>query len=240
MEVHSHTHHEGKKRWKSYIWEFLMLFFAVFCGFLAEWKLEHVIENQREREYIHSIVEDVNEDINQTTKLIAVLKVESERLDSLIVELASPKIAQNSNKAFQLWSSTAGFPDFIHNDRTIQQLKSTGALRTIRIKIVSDSIMKYDQMVKMIYVGQDVMNSIGANQTFFHQMFDFINLKNNNTNTSPIPLTEKGKNSLNEAYANRTFWKAQIRTLIKRLVIINAEGKRLVKLIENEYELGRK
>ena len=33
MEVHHHAHHEGKKNWKSYIWEFLMLFLAVFCGF---------------------------------------------------------------------------------------------------------------------------------------------------------------------------------------------------------------
>ena len=36
MELHHHAHHEGKKNWKSYFWEFLMLFIAVFCGFLAE------------------------------------------------------------------------------------------------------------------------------------------------------------------------------------------------------------
>jgi hypothetical protein len=240
MDVHSHSHHEGKKSWKSYIWEFLMLFFAVFCGFLAEWKLEHVIENQREGEYIHSIVEDVNEDINQTTKLIGFLKVESERLDSLMVELASPQINQNSNKAFRLWNQTLGFADFIHNDRTIQQLKSTGALRTIRIKIVSDSIMKYDQAVRMIYISQDVMNNFVSDQTLFYQMFDFINLKKNNANSIAIPLTEKGKTSLNEAYANRLFWKRHIMTLTKRLTNINEEGKRLVKLIDIEYELGGK
>jgi hypothetical protein len=34
MEVHHHTHaSHGKKNWKSYFWEFLMLFLAVFCGF---------------------------------------------------------------------------------------------------------------------------------------------------------------------------------------------------------------
>lgn len=38
MEVHHHAHHEGKKSWKSYFWEFLMLFLAVFSGFLAEKK----------------------------------------------------------------------------------------------------------------------------------------------------------------------------------------------------------
>lgn len=44
MEVHHHPHDPAaphhKKNWKSYFWEFLMLFLAVFCGFLAE--------NQRE------------------------------------------------------------------------------------------------------------------------------------------------------------------------------------------------
>ena len=39
MEVHRHAHTDRKK-WAHYLWEFLMLFLAVFCGFLAE--------NQRE------------------------------------------------------------------------------------------------------------------------------------------------------------------------------------------------
>ena len=50
MEIHHHTHPtHGKKSWRSYFWEFLMLFLAVFCGFLAEYQLEHVIEHQREK-----------------------------------------------------------------------------------------------------------------------------------------------------------------------------------------------
>ena len=47
MEVHHHAHHEGKKNWKSYAWEFLMLFFAVFFGFLAQNFLEHRLENEK-------------------------------------------------------------------------------------------------------------------------------------------------------------------------------------------------
>jgi hypothetical protein len=31
MEVHAHSHSHGKKNWKAYFWEFLMLFLAVFC-----------------------------------------------------------------------------------------------------------------------------------------------------------------------------------------------------------------
>ncbi len=55
MEVHHHAHHEGKRGWSFYIWEFLMLFLAVFCGFLAEYQLEHVIEHQKETKLMQTL-----------------------------------------------------------------------------------------------------------------------------------------------------------------------------------------
>jgi len=61
MEVHAHTH-TARKKWTHYFWEFLMLFLAVFCGFLAEYKLEHTIENQREKKYVYSLIEDLKAD----------------------------------------------------------------------------------------------------------------------------------------------------------------------------------
>jgi hypothetical protein len=74
MEVHHHTHHEhGKRNWKSYFWEFLMLFLAVFCGFLAEYQLEHVIENQREKKYVRLLLSDLKTDSAFFMKLSAAL-----------------------------------------------------------------------------------------------------------------------------------------------------------------------
>ena len=62
MEVHHHAHTApiaiGRKKWTHHFWEFLMLFLAVFCGFLAEYKLEHVIEHQREKEYADALYEE--------------------------------------------------------------------------------------------------------------------------------------------------------------------------------------
>ena len=41
MEVHKHPHHvTHKKKWSEYLLEFLMLFLAVFLGFLAEYQLD--------------------------------------------------------------------------------------------------------------------------------------------------------------------------------------------------------
>src|SRR5881396_2018878 len=68
MEVHSHTHlasgetHAERKKFIHYLWEFLMLFLAVFCGFLAENIREHQVEYKREKQYMFSMLEDLKAD----------------------------------------------------------------------------------------------------------------------------------------------------------------------------------
>src|SRR5437667_9186742 len=68
MEVHHHAHlasgetHTSRKKWTHYLWEFLMLFLAVFCGFLAENLREHSVEKHREKEYMKEIVENLKYD----------------------------------------------------------------------------------------------------------------------------------------------------------------------------------
>src|SRR6266487_1581243 len=58
METHAHhLHHAPGKNFWHYFYEFLMLFLAVFCGFLAENQREHMIEHQKEKEYIKSFAE---------------------------------------------------------------------------------------------------------------------------------------------------------------------------------------
>ena len=235
MEVHHHGHHVGKKTWKSYTWEFLMLFFAVFCGFLAEWRLEIMIENHREKEYIQSIVEDINADITQTEKLLVDINSRIIVTDSLLQEILSKDIHNNSKKANKMWLSTIGFPDFVQNDRTIQQLKSSGALRIIRKKAVSDKIMEYDQAVRLLSITQNNMNSIASNNILYSQVFDLIKIKNQSS--QPIPLTENGQKLLNEAYANRFFWKINLVGLRQRLIFLNKKGKDVSEIIKNQYQL---
>ncbi len=235
MEVHHHGHHEGKKTWKSYTWEFLMLFFAVFCGFIAEWRLEVMIENHREKEYIQSIVIDIGADISQTEKLLVEIDSRIVLTDSLLQEIASKDIQNNSNKAYKMWLSTIGFPDFVQNDRTIQQLKSSGALRIIRKKAASDQIMEYDQAVRLLSITQTNMNTIASNNTLFSQIFNLIEIKNQSA--QPIPITATGSKLLNEAYANRFFWRVNLIGLQKRLIFLNKKGQEALDIIKMQYRL---
>jgi hypothetical protein len=64
-----------------------------------------------------------------------------------------------------------------------------------------------------------------------------INLEKQNKAFKPIPLTEKGKTLVNEAYANRLFWKKRIMGLKRRIYNINAEGKSVVNFIKAQYQI---
>jgi len=63
METHAHHLHKAPGQgWKHYLFEFLMLFIAVFCGFLAENWREHILDGKREKQYIKSFYEDLTAD----------------------------------------------------------------------------------------------------------------------------------------------------------------------------------
>src|SRR4026208_1566418 len=99
MEVHHHSHipTSREKKWTHYFWEFLMLFLAVFCGFLAEYQLEHTIERDREKEYIHTLISDLEEDTASLTNFISIFRQKGVELDSLIFLLNTPDIRNNGS-----------------------------------------------------------------------------------------------------------------------------------------------
>ncbi len=154
MEVHHHAHSPGKK-WTHYLWEFLMLFLAVFCGFLAEYKLEHTIEHQREKEYMVTMVDDLKSDQVMFENNISLRKLRIQMFDSLVTLLSSPDRDARGNDIYFFARNVSPPTNIFPNDRTIQQLKSSGSLRLIRNKDISNSIMAYDQVVRQALFEMD-------------------------------------------------------------------------------------
>jgi hypothetical protein len=143
MEVHAHTH-SARKKLTHYFWEFLMLFLAVFCGFLAEYQLEHIIENQREKQFIVTLIEDLKDDIVLADEQIVSHKQRIIQNDSLIELLSTANLATvNRNNLYYFARIGNRTVFFYNNDRTIEQMKYSGGLRLIRNKDVSNQIMRY-------------------------------------------------------------------------------------------------
>ena len=140
---HPHGNHQNRK-FKDYIFEFIMIFIAISGGFFMENIRESYIEHHREKEYIGSLIKDIEYD---TTNLQYVLKNNRRQIkgiDSLISLLDIPIQKMNLPKLF-LYTFTYlnNFDEFTPHDITIIQLKNSGGLRLIRNKSVLDNIVLY-------------------------------------------------------------------------------------------------
>ncbi|HWN88397.1 MAG TPA: hypothetical protein VNM35_05025 [Chitinophagaceae bacterium] len=163
MEVHHHAHTERKK-WTHYLWEFIMLFLAVFCGFLAENQREHYIEHQREKQYMRSLLEDLQTDTTTINRVHRRALTQLSFLDSLI-ELGnhSPAKADDIHKLYFLQGNSTRFLNIHFEDGTSSQLKNAGGMRLIRKEEVARAIREYWDHTETLYRVRDRLEMVGEN-----------------------------------------------------------------------------
>ncbi len=155
MEVHHHAHSTPKK-WKHYIWEFFMLFLAVFCGFLAENQREHFVEHNREKQFMRSLVEDLETDTIELQRAIAKADSVANNADSAVMLLRDFKpLSQLSLQLSNFVGSAAQRQILIYTDRTATQLRNAGGMRLIRNKMVNNLIVKYWKQIEESNISLD-------------------------------------------------------------------------------------
>ena len=162
MEVHHHAHHNHeRKTWKSYFWEFFMLFLAVFCGSIAELQLEHYIEHKREHKYATTLLEDL---VNDTLDLNYDIKgwdIVIRKADTIIMEMEKPAELRDHRLLYKCVALLNTNNTFLYHDRTIQQLKSAGNFRLILNSAIADSLVEYDGwVVKTITNIEDIYSKV--------------------------------------------------------------------------------
>ena len=150
MEVHHHSH-TARKKWTHYFWEFLMLFLAVFCGFLAEYQLEHKIEKDRERQFMKGMLEDLSADtvmMNSTLEFSALI---NKGLDSLQSNLFNAdNVVSNSATIYRQNFTYIRLIVVSFSDQTATQLRNSGALRLIKKTEIANAISRYWQGINSI------------------------------------------------------------------------------------------
>jgi hypothetical protein len=126
MEVHSHTH-TPRKKWTHYFWEFLMLFLAVFCGFLAEYQLEQTIERHREKEYAILLIKDLENDTIAIRTAVNNIEKTAASIDS-ISSFVHQGFSGNKVPGSFYYHSQIGTisPIVLWNDATLIQLTQSG------------------------------------------------------------------------------------------------------------------
>ncbi|TMI97328.1 MAG: hypothetical protein E6H08_02285 [Bacteroidetes bacterium] len=151
MEVHHHSHTERKK-WTHYLWEFLMLFLAVFCGFLAENQREHFVEQKRAGEYAQTLVNDLRVDTSEIRRGKHWTEFMIASIDSLSSIAANDKLTKDAPGSFYYYSAFLYYAFIIDWSRsTLDQLIQSGSLRYFRNKELVG-------LINLYYYSQNIIN----------------------------------------------------------------------------------
>jgi hypothetical protein len=136
-----------------------MLFLAVFCGFLAEYQLEHKIEKDRELQFIKSLITDLQDDVKILNAMIAQEDQGIKNLDTLIDLLDNTELAkQHGDELYYVARVGPRSIPFSNNSRTFDQLKNSGGFRLIRKTEASNNIMGYYGQFSWIRLLEDNYN----------------------------------------------------------------------------------
>jgi hypothetical protein len=223
-----------------------MLFLAVFCGFLAEYQLEHKIESDREKQYIISMYEDLKMDTLALNSIVQNRARRNEMFDSIFFLMDKPG-DQLADLYFYARHLTRTAPVlFFNNDRTIQQLKFSGGLRMITNKRISDSIMTYDKQVRLVLERQETeIANIRESLPYYYKIFDgriFMKMMDeSNVVSRPVSIPSLLKFSEQDANTFLGYCQAIKATNIgnsSHAKILKEKAIVLIEIIKNEYNLN--
>ena len=242
MEVHAHTH-TARKKWFHYLWEFLMLFLAVFCGFLAENQREHVVEHQREIKYARSLLQDLKADTANLDYYAKRRVIKRVWMDSLTMLLSTEKHKELGNDTYYYGRRVYDASPFVSTDGTMQQLKNAGNMRLIKNENLVKAILEYDINVrdmkewdeadlKIRTSFREMGGTLFKSDVFYHLVdtaMNFIRPINN-----PQLLTD------DIAAINKVAFQVQYLSVItlaneRRALELKAKATKIIKMIKDEY-----
>jgi hypothetical protein len=247
MEVHHHAH-TSRKKWTHYFWEFLMLFLAVFCGFLAEYKLEHTIEHQREKKFAGLLYEDLKKDTLFLNRTIRMKEWRIKKLDSLLWFLSEPGLEKNGALIYYYAHSLFMNMPFKPAEATIQQLRSSGSLRYFSKPELYNAISNYYSDCAL-YQGleagmtKEVLIPVVSRLLSADKLYSMLNITPDYTQMVNIPVGPMALRSTSDGIINElVFYARHIKTYddISLALFqnnISVEQKGLLKELKKEYNL---
>ncbi len=219
----------------------------MFCGFLAEYQLEHVIENSREKEYIASMITDAENDTAALAKAIIINQKAATGLDSLAnLCYEFDNTDENVQLLYKLFGNyAANFESARFTERTRTQLKNSGNLRLIRNKAAADSITLYDNSISEVLTQEGAYSEFMKDQIrAAQQLFNFKYFQQRSSKLKQTPgsigtLSVLTKNPADLIqYGNKIFMlRGIILNYIAQLKQMEIKAGNLIKMLKTEYHL---
>ncbi|HSU29249.1 MAG TPA: hypothetical protein VLJ68_12770 [Chitinophagaceae bacterium] len=148
MEVHAHTH-TARKRWAHFLWDFLMLFLAVFCGFLAENQREHLVEHRRVKQYSKSLVRDLEQDTAMLSIIVTQIDTIMNTIERFSTYAKNKDLNQIGNiELYKFFLNMGLYRPYAWNRATLEQIKNSGSLRYFSNDSIVNRISSYDAFTR--------------------------------------------------------------------------------------------
>ena len=224
-----------------------MLFLAVFCGFLAEYQLEHKIEKDREKQFMRSLVEDLKADTLSINRLEQYRKDRHRMYDSLTAAIVEGKYHDNGSSVYYWGRNISRYVFFYSAEGTMQQLKNSGGLRLITKKEITDKIMSYDVLYRNVLHLQDLEEQqineyrLQAGEVFdagiFMKMADLQDTVLFRRPAGNPQLKNESPALLNQIVNKLNYWAAGSTFLMTMLKQQKQKAIELIDMIRKEYNL---
>lgn len=174
-ETHeTHQHHAHRKKFRHYIFEFFMLFLAVFCGFLTENLRENKVEKDWEKVYMNNLYQDLKSDTAIYSNYDNYTSEFFNKVDSLVMLMKSPERDTHVSKIYFLArTATLKSLTLFPNERTFDQMKYSGYLRLISNLQVADSVSSYYNSLKcIVFFNEIIKDCLSDFRTVMGKVFD--------------------------------------------------------------------
>ena len=250
MEVHHHPQlHHQLKPWKEYLLEGLMIFFAVTLGFIAENIREHLIEKEKEKQYIQSMIKDIRQDTADFRQVVDINTFSCNLIDTLITLLTNKERSAETARMYYL-ARTIPFNDqgILCHNKTFEQLKSSGGLRLIHDAAVLENISSYYENIRWLETGPGNMQFENRHDLFlftdklfkaevFQQMVHSSNPFIPNMPEGNPPLQSNNPDVINSVCTRYHYMYATKKVVINQTGSLINQATELIQLLQKEYRL---
>jgi hypothetical protein len=240
MEVHHHSH-TSRKKWTHYFWEFLMLFLAVFCGFLAENYREHKIEHMRAKQFAVSLLNDLREDTHALKTAIEYGNQKIRIIDSLIIQIELPVEQWNETLIYKYQSPAGRIRPFGYNSGTYEQMRSSGSLRYFKQEL-TDLMNQYAVQATKTKAREDIHLNYAADLLipFILHILDsrsLIDIQNGSIPSRPLTIRKSDKETIALWINYATVTQSTQQRAVVEYEAMLYKAKRVIEALQSEFNL---
>jgi len=153
--------------------EFILLFLAVYLGFLTENLRSENDDRQKEEYYILSLLKDLKNDTSKLTTIIRdydTIIAQQQILLNTFSKLENGFSSEFHNNLIGLY----WHPDFVYTDVTLQQLKYSGGFRLMQNARLIEQILEYDAVVSGARINEQILaRSLEENHREVNEIYNW-------------------------------------------------------------------